>query len=997
MSTQLARRCRSNLLLLGTLLLAMAWSGSGVGVAQELSDAAKLEFFDSQIFGILKERCFSCHGGKRALKGSFRVTSRAGLLRGGDSGPALNLEQPDQSHLLSMIRAADSDQRMPPDGRLTDAQIALIVRWVKMGAPYNPQREVHGEPNEGLPTNQINERTRTYWAFQPIQRPPLPRWRSGPLPAQPIDSFVDAQLHQRGLAANGPATRQQWLRRASYDLLGLPPTPIEVRSFDEDRSPDATSRVVDRLLAAPQYGEKWGRHWLDLVRYAETNGYERDSNKDLMWKFRDYVIRSLNEDKPYDRFVLEQLAGDELTDADPDAVIATGFYRLGIWDDEPADRELARYDYLDDILRTTGETMLGMTLGCARCHDHKIDPIPQADYYSMLAFFADISPHGAGKRNHVPITDLEAKADYERRLAVRQTQEMELQRSIETWEREFVEKLAAAKPELKLDDKERQKPRKQDLLPVARGESGTDWKFTLTAPAKNWFELAFDDGAWKQGPAGFGTKGTPGSRVHTEWKSKEIWLRRDFRLTEIPGRVILHIHHDEDAEVYLNGKPIKRFVGFVTDYKQVDVTVECFDLLQTGRNTLAIHCRQTGGGQYIDAGLVADDGRVPTPVLAAKYGREILGAKRLQSYQDRVRKLAELKKQKLERKTEFAMAVSETGRHKTWVLNRGNPRLKGAEVGPALPQILDPPKVEVPGVDPKAPTTFKRRALAEWIVSKQNRLTSRVMVNRLWQHHFGRGIVRSANNFGFLGELPTHPHLLNWLAAEFMRGEWQLKRIHRLLMTSRLYQTSSRANLDALRVDPTNDLFWRFNMRRLTAEEIRDSILNLTGQINFRMGGASIYSEVPRDVLRTASRPGAAWGNSSPAERSRRSVYIFVKRSLREPFLESFDWADTDNTCDVRFVTTVPTQTLTMLNSKLLNDASGQLASRLSVERPDDPTAQVRRALELATSRAPLQREVDEGLALLSELREQLKLEPAQALQRFCLLVLNLNEFVYLD
>ena len=983
--------------MLRACVFVLAWSVSSLAVAQPLSDAAKLEFFDRQIFGILKDRCFSCHGNKRALKGNFRITSRKGLLRGGDSGAVVNLEQPDESHLLSLLRSSESGERMPPDGRLPAAQIELIARWLKLGAPYNPQREIRGESNEGLPTNQINDRTRSYWAFQPLERPSLPAWRHGPVPAQPIDAFIDEQLHQHGLQPNSLASRQQWLRRAHYDLLGLPPTPEEVLSYEEMRVPDAATRVVDRLLASPKYGEKWGRHWLDLVRYAETNGYERDTNKLLVWKYRDYVIRSLNADKPYDQFVSEQIAGDELPAADPDAIIATGFYRLGIWDDDPADRELARYDYLDDILRTTGETMLAMTLGCARCHDHKIDPIPQADYYSMLAFFADISPQGSGNRNHVAITDLEAKADYERRLAARQAEEMQLQRGIDVWESELLEKLAKAKPELQLNVKKKGKPQEQAIIPAATDKSGTDWKYTVKKPANNWFELAFDDRSWKQGPAGFGTKGTPGSRVHTEWKSKAIWLRRDFRLTTIPGRVKLHIHHDEDAEVYLNGKLIKRFVGYVTSYQQVDVTTECFELLQTGRNTLAIYCRQTGGGQYIDAGFIADDGQLPTAVLAARYGREILGAERLQAYQRLVRTLGELKKQKIDKRAEFAMAVSEAGRHKTWILNRGNPRLRGDEVGPRLPQILDPPQLAIPAVDAKAPTTFKRRALAEWIVSKQNRLTARVMANRIWQHHFGRGIVRSANNFGYLGDLPTHPQLLNWLATELMHGEWRLKRVHRLLMTSRLYQTSSQSNPAALRADPGNDLFWRYNMRRLAAEEIRDSILNLTGQINFRMGGASIYSEVPGDVLRTASRPGAAWGKSSPAERNRRSVYIFVKRSLREPFLESFDWADTDNTCDVRFVTTVPTQTLTMLNSKLLNDASEQLAQRLIVDRPDDLAGQVRRALELATSRRALKPEVEEGVALLSELREQLDLEPVAALQRFCLLVLNLNEFVYLD
>jgi len=272
-----------------------------------------------------------------------------------------------------------------------------------------------------------------------------------------------------------------------------------------------------------------------------------------------------------------------------------------------------------------------------------------------------------------------------------------------------------------------------------------------------------------------------------------------------------------------------------------------------------------------------------------------------------------------------------------------------------------------------------------------------VMVNRLWQHHFGRGIVRSSNNFGYIGEEPTHPELLTWLAADLMEGGWTLKRMHKLIMMSRTYQMSSAGNAAGLKTDPNNDLFWRFNMRRLTAEEIRDSILNLTGQLNLKMAGPSIYTEIPPDVAKTASRPGGAWGRSSKEDAARRSVYIFVKRSLHEPFLASFDWADTDNTCDVRFVTTVPTQTLTMINSKFLNDSAETLAKRLQTEKPGDMSAQVRRALELATSRSPTQQDVTEGIAFIKNFQSKSNLDENQSLQRFCLLVLNLNEFVFLD
>ena len=476
----------------------------------------------------------------------------------------------------------------------------------------------------------------------------------------------------------------------------------------------------------------------------------------------------------------------------------------------------------------------------------------------------------------------------------------------------------------------------------------------------------------------------------------DIWLRKDFRLVEIPGKLVLRIHHDEDAQVYLNGKLVKTLKGHANRYLDMDITEAAIDVMQTGRNTLAIHCQQTVGGQYIDAGLLVDYNITPVPLLARLHGKAILGEAKLAEYNQLRQQLANLDKQKFEVKNEFAMAVAERGRQKTWVLRRGNPSLQGEEVGPAFPQILSAAEATVPKDYATGQSSGKRRVLAEWIASPTNPMTARVMANRLWQHHFGRGIVRSSNNFGYIGEQPTHPQLLNWLAAELVEGGWKLKRMHKLIMLSRTYQMSSTGNKAALAADPNNDFFWRFDMRRLTAEEIRDSILNLTGQLNLKMAGPSIYTEIPADVAKTASRPGAAWGRSSKEDAARRSVYIFVKRSLREPFLAAFDWADTDNTCDVRFVTTVPTQTLTMMNSKFLNDSAEVLALRLQEEQPNDTPTQVSRALELATSRPATKANIADGLKLIEHFTKN-GIDKNKALQRFCLLVLYLNEFVYPD
>ena len=977
-------------LLVSTLALPLALS------AQELSDAAKVQFFDQKVFAILKENCFKCHGAEKKLKGHFRITSRAGLLKGGEIGPAINLKEPEKSLLLDMISYRDGDHEMPPKAKLPKAQIDVLTQWVKLGAPYNPKLEIAGnDAPHKLPNTQINARTRAYWAYQKIARPPVPKVANADWSHSAIDAFIFDKLKTKKLSPNRPADKRQLIRRAFYDLIGLPPSPEVVAAFVNDKSPKAFEKVIDRLLAKPQYGEKWGRHWLDLVRFAETNGYERDSKKDLIWKYRDYVIRAFNEDKPYDRFITEQIAGDELPDKTGDSITATGFYRLGIWDDEPADRPLARYDYLDDILRTTSETFLGMTVGCARCHDHKIDPIPQKDYYSLLSFFSDISPHGKGGTNHVPINNTpEDKAKFDAKVAAKQKRELELTGKIDGIEREFLTALAKKYPELKISNTPKG-PRNAAVLRDSIA-SGQQWEYTLAKPAGNWFEIAFDDSKWKKAPGGFGTAGTPGARVRTTWNTRDIWLRKDFGLQAVPTKLTLTIHHDEDATVYLNGKLILALKGHLNEYKKVDVTKAALDVLQTGRNTLAIHCRQTGGGQYIDAGLTADTSATPAEALARKHGKEILGAAKYGEWVGLQKELAQSQAQKLAFQTGKAMAVAERGRQKTWVLKRGNPQLRGAEVMPSFPQILGAPEATIPKEFDTGKSSGKRRVLAEWIASEKNPMTARVMANRLWQHHFGRGIVRSSNNFGHIGEQPTHPELLNWLAADLVEGGWKLKRMHKVIMLSRTYQMSSTGNKAALATDPNNDFFWRFDMRRLTAEEIRDSILNLTGQLNLKMAGPSIYTEIPAAVAKTASRPGAAWGRSSKEDAVRRSVYIFVKRSLHEPFLAAFDWADTDNTCDVRFVTTVPTQTLTMMNSKFLNDSAEVLALRLQEEQPNDTRAQITRALTLATSRPATKEDVADGLKLIEHFTK-VGIDKNKALQRFCLLVLNLNEFVYLD
>ena len=930
--------------------------------------------FSHDVQPIFARRCLQCHGSS-AQEGGLRLDNRDGALAELESEErAIVPGNLNASVLLARVTSDDPDLRMPPEGKpLTEDEVATLRSWIQEGAEWQG-----------------------HWAFEPpvAQQPPVVKNKAWV--RSPIDAFILSRLEAKGLTPAAPADKIALLRRACYDLIGLPPTPDQVAAFLSDTSPQAFEKVIDHLLESPQYGEKWARHWLDLVRYAETNGYERDSRKDLIWKYRDYVIRAFNEDKPYDRFIQEQLAGDELPDKDSDSITATGIYRLGIWDDEPADRPLARYDYLDDIVRTTGETLLGMTIGCGRCHDHKIDPIAQKDYYSMLSFFSDISPHGGGKANHVPVSSFADQAVFEKKRADKKRLEKELTEKIFQIETSFLTELKVKHPELKVDTAKPVGPANGVVLADSR-KAGQEWEYTLQKPADNWFEIAFDDSKWKKGPGGFGTRGTPGSVVRTEWRTREIWLRKDFGLTDIPAKLTLNIHHDEDAEVYLNGKRIASFKGYIGDYKQLDVTMQAADLLQTGRNTVAVHCRQTGGGQYIDVGLIGDFSVTTAASLARKYGKEILGPERLAEWRQMQRTLAQSQSQKLELKTEYVMAVAERGRNKTWILGRGNPSMQGEEVGPAFPQVLNPPAAEIPTEYNTGATTGKRRRLAEWIASRDNPMTARVIVNRLWQHHFGRGIVRSASDFGYQGTPPTHPALLDWLAVDFRRGGWKMKAMHKRMMLSSTYQMASTHNAEAYAKDPVNDLFWRFDIRRLTAEEIRDSILAVTGTLNPKMFGPSIFPPLPQEVLATASRPGAAWGRSSPEEAARRTIYIHVKRSLRPPMLANFDVPDTDTPCAVRMSTTVPTQSLGMLNSKFLNEQAANFATRLREECGDSRQAQVTAAIRLTTGRTPTAKEVEGDIAFMDELMQDEKLSPDDALRHYALLMLNTNEFIYLD
>ena len=804
-------------------------------------------FFEQQVQPVLQQHCLKCHGNDpERIRAGLRLNSRLGLTRGGDRGSVIDFDRPEHSLLLEMVSYRDEHHQMPPAGRLPDAQIETLTRWVKMGIPWDsgmPELEQTGQ-EEKTPAGKSD-----YWAYQPVQEQAIPRVKGDNWVRNPIDAFVLARLEEAKLQPAEPAEKTALLRRATYDLTGLPPSPEEVDAFVTDTRPDAYERRIDTLLASPHYGEKWGRHWLDLVRYGETNGYERDSDKPYMWRYRDYVIDAFNQDKPYDRFIVEQLAGDELDKVTPETLTATGFYRWGLWDDEVPDRLQSRYDMLDDIVSTTSQVFLGVSLGCARCHDHKKDPFLQKDYYSILAFFDNISD--MSKRGILrPVMSGEELRVYEEKRRAKEASEQKLEERLREIETRFREKLAQE-----------------------------------------------DDAFARRSASSSGTGKKP----------------KDLR-----------------------------------------------DLLES-------------------------------------RGPDVLSKTELKEYRD-LKKGLKLSRQDFVPGT-FAPAIAERGSKapQAHVLIRGNAHVKGEAVQPAFPAVLDERAPALPQADPSAKTTGRRRVLAEWIASKENKSTARVMANRLWQYHFGRGIVRSSNDFGRLGTKPTHPELLDWLATEFIRQGWRMKAMHKLMMMSSTYRMSSQAQPQALAVDPQNDLFWRFNMRRLGAEEIRDSILAVNGRLNLKIGGPSVFPPMPAEVLATASRPDAVWGKSTPEEAARRSVYIKVKRSLIMPMLSNFDLADTDASCPVRFATTQPSQALGMLNSAFINEEAAHFVDRLHRDAGSDTSAQLERALRLALARKARPEEISTCAAFVSSLRREEGQTATEALTNFCLLVYNLNEFIFLD
>jgi len=856
-------------------------------------------FFREKVLPILAARCMTCHNQERKYSG-LTLESYLGFQNGGWHGPVVVPGNPAESRLYRSVAriqkpymplglSGGAGEPLPP------GEVAIIRQWIEGGAewPADPETEQAERVRLAkvkelgkLEQRPITAEERQWWAFRKPVRPAVPALRNAAPVRNPVDAFILSALEAKGMRPAPLASRQTLIRRLYFDLIGLPPKPEEIQDFVSDPSPKAYAKLADRLLDSERYGERWGRHWLDIVRYADSDGYEYDRLRPNSWRYRDYVIRSLNQDKPYDRFIREQLAGDELPDRNYDSLIALGFCRNGpfIGDMVLMQNEMTRQDELDDMVTTTGAAFLGLTVGCARCHNHKYDPISQQDYYRLVSVF---SP---SIRTNLPLAPQEVAEKYEREV-----QEID---------------------------------RKSDAL--------AQQIRVLQKPAR------------------------------------ERLLEANYR--ELP----------EPLQVALRTDPSKRTEAQRRQAAQVLATTSV-----TEAELLA---------------ALAEEDRKKTEELKAQ--------------------IAELEKSKPPG-LPAAMAITDptTTPSKSYFLHRGSTLSKGSEMKPGGLEVLTTPGAEVafPPPPPALKTTGRRLALANWLAGADNPLTARVLVNRLWQHHFGKGLVGTPNDFGKMGEAPSHPELLDWLASEFVRQGWSLKAMHRLMVTSRTYrQASAFDDPRNLKTDPENHFLWKMRLQRLEGEIIRDSILAVSGALSLKAGGSGIFPEVDRGVIEGSPKdaPGLSYQRwpvtQDGPEAWRRSVYVTQMRTVTAPIIDLFDPPDTVSSCPKRNATTVAPQALQLLNNKFIAGQSVIFAERLRNEVGQDLSLQIERAFILANGRRPDPVELQNALAFLKRQTEYHEaysrkllargVDPAEihtpekaALIDLCHSLFNTNEFVYVN
>jgi len=994
------------------------------GVSQAADD-----LFTSRIEPILQNHCLKCHNGERH-EGELDLTTREGFLKGGDEGPAIVPNKPDDSRLLKKI--AGIKPKMPKEGKsLTAAQSAELRTWIEQGAPWPAGLKL-------IPASLKNRSGPDFWAWQPLKKPAVPAITKNPeWIRNPVDAFITAKRDEKGLTASKEADRRTLIRRLTFNLHGMAPTPEEVEAFVNDADSSAYEKVIDRLLASPRYGERWARHWLDVVHFADTHGYDKDQRRPHAWPYRDYVIRSLNDDKPYSLFIKEQIAGDVLYPGIVDAMVATGFVTAGPWDlvghtelkDDSTDKKITQLLDRDDMLSNVASTFLSVTAYCARCHDHKFDPIPQKDYYQLNAVFAGID---RGNRPYGEAADLAAQ-----RMRLN-TQKKELTQTGNKLNAAMAQRKS---PGLKKMEEQLEALNQQlntlTLPPEAVSPTnGYHSQICQTPDVVKWVQIDLGKPMPFDGirllparPTDF--KDSPGFGFPQRFKV-EISDDEQFFLAEtITDHTKDDFPNPADNPVVVlqsgNAKKSARFVRLTATrlwlrsndfiFALAEMQVASGDKnIGLGAKVTALDTIEAGrwSTRHLVDGFSSRTKLAEWPALAAAPGE----SKEAQHNRRRTELQAEIAKIEKERQTLKSALIDPAEKASlekaTVDLAEVEKQLKALPpqrvfYGP-LPrkprpvhllhrgEVTDPRDEASPGalsIMQNLNADFKlanssdegarRAALATWLTDPKNALARRSIVNRIWHYHFGKGIVDTPNDFGYNGGRPTHPELLDWLASEFLENGESLKKLHKLIVSSATYRQASVANAEYEKIDADNRLLWRASRRRLDAESLRDTVLSISGKLDLTMYGPGYDLFNFKDD----HSPGYDYAGFSLKEHPqtwRRTIYRFAVRSVPNPFLECLDCADPSSSTAVRNTTNTALQALAVLNDPFIIQHSRHLAARLSTASPE-ASKQIQMLYALILGRAPAVEEVAAMQEYVSK----------HGLANACRMLLNTNEFMFVE
>jgi mono/diheme cytochrome c family protein len=1002
-------RAAAVLLVVGSAFLLTSGLTS-VDAAEELPPVADKEIdFAEDIRPIFQTFCIKCHGAEKQLSG-FRLDREGDALRGGDAGVPFEVGKSAESLLIKYVAGLDPDVTMPPEGKkLSEEQVGLLRAWIDQGARWAEEKgSGEGETNR-------------HWSFQPIRRPKEPEVRQPDRVRTPIDRFVLARLDAEKLVPASEADRPTLIRRLSLDLLGLPPTPAEMEAFVNDQSADAYEQLVDRLIASPHFGERWARHWLDLARYADSDGYEKDRPRPHAWRYRHWLIEAINRDLPFDQFTIEQIAGDLLPEATLDQKIATGFHRNTLTNTEGGvDQEEYRVAAVVDRVNTTSGVWLGLTMGCAQCHTHKYDPLTLREYYGMFAFFnqgqeVDIPaplPHEARAYT-------EAKAVYDNAhtpflAAIAAFEKNELPARQAEWERSLDRSSLVGwrvlEPETVVSAGNVKLTRQPDGSYLASGTNPAEDTITITLKSDLAGITAFrlevlpDKSLPAQGP---------GRVAHGNFVLSEFRVTSEFGGAEpvpvIFGRTATDFAQDGWPVAAAIDGNTKTGWAIAPQYGRTHAALfETASSIASAGTKLTFTLDQQYGSQHTIGRfrLLATTAARPVrldglpddllPILAlAVTDRTAEQRSKLSAYYVSID--AEMIRLRKAETDHAATAPSPPGTlaltladvpqpRKTHIHLRGDFLRKGDEVPPHVPAVLPSlknPADRVPG----------RLELARWLVSRENPLAPRVTMNRVWKHLFGQALVASMDDFGTRGEQPSHPELLDWLASEFMEPTiatssltkeelpWSVKRMIRLIVTSATYRQSSQPRTDLSERDPKNILLARQNRFRVEAEILRDLYLAASGLLNPAIGGPSVRPKQPAGISELTYAGAAKWIESTGADRYRRGLYTWFQRTSPYPMLMTFDAPESNVTCTRRERSNTPLQALTLLNDPVFHECAQRLGRRMMKDRPADPAARLQYGFELCLARPPTPQELSRLLELYDEFHEAAAIDPSTAAQ----------------